>query len=336
MAKRIYTKEQSESPLYHVWSSMKARCLRTTDHSYKNYGARGITICEEWLNSYVAFYEWSIANGYQQGLSIDRIDVNGDYCPENCRWANNSMQSRNKRNNIYIEHNGESKILTDWAKGMDISKSGLAKRINAGWDIEEALGKKYHKPNYYCPTKKEIEQIDRNGNVVAVFASAFHASKALGLPRTSINRACLDHRRHESGWAFRFTGDDAPIKEYKKYCKIQQFDLDGNFIREWDSVHEIEKELGYNIASIRSCCYGQSKSSYGYIWKSIDGSRSFANKKCKAVLQYTLEGEFITEFKSVAAASEATNVSGDCIRRACGGRNNNKGKGFIWKYKDAI
>ena len=77
---------------------MKGRCNRPTATSYKYYGGRGISVCEEWENDFAAFRNWALANGYQEGLSIDRIDVNGNYCPENCRWITMSEQQRNKRN----------------------------------------------------------------------------------------------------------------------------------------------------------------------------------------------------------------------------------------------
>lgn len=91
------THGQAKTRLYCIWEGIKTRCLKETHHSYGNYGGRGIKVCPEWENSYITFREWALANGYRSDLSIDRIDVNGDYCPDNCRWVDSSTQALNKR-----------------------------------------------------------------------------------------------------------------------------------------------------------------------------------------------------------------------------------------------
>ena len=89
--------------LYQIWASMRKRCNKEKDKAFSNYGARGISVCDEWNNSFKSFYDWSISNGYIEGiLSIDRRDNNGNYCPENCRWVNKSTQTQNTRRSIGI------------------------------------------------------------------------------------------------------------------------------------------------------------------------------------------------------------------------------------------
>lgn len=92
---------KSETALYRVWASMKARCLNPDEPAYPNYGGRGITVCEEWRDSFTAFYDWAIKD-YRKGLTLDRMNVNGGYSPDNCRWVTRKEQARNKRNNVSV------------------------------------------------------------------------------------------------------------------------------------------------------------------------------------------------------------------------------------------
>ena len=145
-----------KTKLYHSWSCMKARCNYPKDKSYKNYGGRGITVCDEWNNSYVAFKEWAINNGYEEGLTIDRIDVNGNYEPSNCRWVNTKRQENNRRNNRYITIDNETHTMTEWAEKYGIHWSVFQRRMSYGYDPLTALTKpvkKYKKRVVECTTK---------------------------------------------------------------------------------------------------------------------------------------------------------------------------------------
>lgn len=132
---------KTNTRIWKTWHSMKERCFNQTCEAYKNYGARGITVCDEWLNSFQAFYEWAMSNGYEAHLTIDRIDVNGDYCPENCRWADMKAQSNNRRSNHVLEYKGESHTMSEWSQITGIKKSTILKRLKYGWTIEKALTK---------------------------------------------------------------------------------------------------------------------------------------------------------------------------------------------------
>lgn len=105
-----------------IWNGMKSRCLNPKATSYKNYGARGIKICKEWL-LFEEFHNWALANGYKDGLQIDRIDNDGDYCPENCRWVTKSFNLAHQRRIRYIEIYGEKMNMTEWCKKVRMSKN---------------------------------------------------------------------------------------------------------------------------------------------------------------------------------------------------------------------
>lgn len=94
LGKGCATHKQTKTRLYNIWGKMKSRCYKTSNNRYKNYGGRGITVCDEWKDDFPAFYEWAMANGYADNLSIDRIDNNGNYCPSNCRWISLSENAK--------------------------------------------------------------------------------------------------------------------------------------------------------------------------------------------------------------------------------------------------
>ena len=116
--------------LLRIHRSMCRRCYNESDESYMHYGGRGIKVCDEWLNDYFSFRNWSINNGYSDNLSIDRIDVNGNYEPSNCRWATDKEQGNNKRNNKMIEYKGEVKTLSEWCDELDIEYFRTKARLN--------------------------------------------------------------------------------------------------------------------------------------------------------------------------------------------------------------
>lgn len=118
---------------------MRARCKYESQQCFKNYGARGITVCDEWKNDFSSFYSWAIKNGYKPGLSIDRIDVNSGYSPDNCRWATNKEQSLNRTDNKYITYNGETKTIKEWSDKTGLAYSCLLWRVDNGWDADRAL-----------------------------------------------------------------------------------------------------------------------------------------------------------------------------------------------------
>lgn len=128
--------------LHGIWSKMRHRCENLDSPRASDYGGRGIKVCDEWANSFEAFRDWALANGYSDDLTIDRIDVNGNYEPSNCRWATIKEQGRNKRNNVWLTLDGETHILTDWANITNQPKTRLWKRHKLGWcDRDIILGR---------------------------------------------------------------------------------------------------------------------------------------------------------------------------------------------------
>ena len=120
---------QTKSRLYNTWQHMIGRCTRKSDPSYNLYGGRGIEVCADWLSGFETFRDWALSNGYADNLTIDRIDVNGNYCPENCRWITHDEQQRNKTNNTYIDYGGTAKTVGEWARIFNCFPSAVYKEI---------------------------------------------------------------------------------------------------------------------------------------------------------------------------------------------------------------
>lgn len=130
---------ESHTRLFYLWVNMRYRCYDPKNKRYANYGGRGIKVCDEWNNDYATFAKWARENGYRDDLTIDRIDVNGDYTPENCRWATWEEQANNKTNNHLLTIDGETKTMTQWAKQYGIGMSTIWARVKNGWEPEMAV-----------------------------------------------------------------------------------------------------------------------------------------------------------------------------------------------------
>lgn len=269
---RKYTKEQTSSFLYSTWQGMKQRCLDPNSSNYANYGGRGITICDEWLDDYIKFYDWALSNGASKEMTLDRIDVNGDYEPSNCRWADAYTQANNTRQNRFIEYNGERLSVMQWSRITGIKEGTIRRRLDSyGYSVAEALEYEPH-------------------------------------TKTTCDRS---HTRKI----------------------VNQYSLDGEFIREWPSAQVASESLGISIKAIQMCVTEYYQSGGGYIWKYPNGARVHKQRR-KKVVQYSLEGNFIAEHNDVFVASKATGVSHETIRDICKGRRIPRRIKFIFKFKE--
>lgn len=165
---RLRTHGMSSSSLYITFNNMHRRCEDVRDKNFIQYGARGISVCSKW-SKFEDFYIWATANGYRKGLTIERIDNNGKYCPENCKWVNRKIQARNTRRNHFLTYNGITCCIAEWAEVTGICGDAIKDRITRyKWSIERALttpvrpckkSKDYLK-NYYStfPSAESIEE----------------------------------------------------------------------------------------------------------------------------------------------------------------------------------
>lgn len=132
------THGKSHTRLYKIWKGMQRRCKDPNRNRASSYAKKGITVCKDW-EDFTVFEEWAYSHGYRDDLSIDRIDNDGNYCPENCRWVSQRAQANNRSSNRYLEFRGEKKTLLEWAEETGIPRSVITARLSIGWDTERAL-----------------------------------------------------------------------------------------------------------------------------------------------------------------------------------------------------
>lgn len=141
----ITSHRKSQSNLYRRWDKIKQRCYNKNNHAYKNYGGRGIKMCDEWCDDFMNFYNWAINNGYDDNLTIDRIDVNGNYEPNNCRWVDYTTQNNHRSNTVYITCNGKRQSVMQWCRELNLNPSTVYYRVKRGYN------------SYYCLYGEEKE-----------------------------------------------------------------------------------------------------------------------------------------------------------------------------------
>lgn len=152
-SKRFFKHGDSFERLYSIWRDMNFRCANENYKNWARYGGRGIKICDDWKNDYLAFKKWATSNGYEESLTLDRKNNDGNYEPLNCRWVTMKEQANNRSTNRFVEFNGEIKDTKQWAEKIGICAKTLENRLDSGWSIEDALTRPINKK--YSHKKQE-------------------------------------------------------------------------------------------------------------------------------------------------------------------------------------
>lgn len=227
--------------LYRIWIEMRRRCRDEHRDSYCRYGGRGITVCPEWQD-YEVFARWALSNGYADDLTIERIDVNGNYCPENCTWITRGAQARNRRNNFKVTISGETKTGAEWARDAGLEKHTVINRIRKGLNPETAVTKQ-------GPVRKR--------SVFGEELTLKEMEEKYGIKTTTIKS------RIRKG----MTPEEAVLTPLKKDWAVIQETTDGCVVRKWKCANEAVRELGYSLSGISDCCTGRIKTYKGYVWR---------------------------------------------------------------------
>ena len=198
--------------LYRIWDNMKSRCNNPKHKSYGEYGGRGIRVCDEW-NSFVEFMAWALQNGYQEELTIDRVDNDLGYCPENCKWSTQLEQARNRRTNAVVTINGVSHTLTEWEEITGISAHTIGRRVKAGWKSADAIFMperkiERHNKSYVSHNSRSVIRL----NDGTVYKSTTEAAEASGIDNSSVVKVCKGKRGSTRGWRFRYLNPQQAVE----------------------------------------------------------------------------------------------------------------------------
>lgn len=186
--------------LWNTLKNMKERCYKENSKSYSTYGARGITICDEWLLSHKAFIKWSLEHGWKRGLEIDRIDTYKGYSPDNCRWVDRKTNANNKTDNVWFEHDGKRMTMTQWCEELGFNKSTAITRRDRG---ETAFERIFYKGNLRDYGRK-ICQFDDGGNVIKIYNKPREAQIETGISISAIHNTCKGRSPHAGGYRWKY------------------------------------------------------------------------------------------------------------------------------------
>lgn len=237
--KHLTKHNETHTRLYHVWCNMRRRCNNPTDDAYPHYGGRGIKVCDEW-QTFIPFRDWSMEHGYDPNAkhgecTIDRRDVNGDYCPDNCRWVNMLVQQNNKTNNRKYTWNGETKTIKQWAEELGIDRTTLTYRIDkSGMTFEEAITIPVVRKDRLINYNKETHTINQWSKITGLSTSAIvYRIDRLGW---SIEKALTEpadcHQKKIT-----FNGETLSRQEWARRYNMSFSTLRGRLNRGW-SVEE--------------------------------------------------------------------------------------------------
>lgn len=204
----IRSESKSRYPrLYQVWKGMRARCNNPHHVAYMNYGGRGIYICDEW-NDFSNFAKWAYMNGYDenapQGVcTLDRINVNGNYEPDNCRFSNATEQNLNQRDTEFLKYDGKEMTICQWADYLGINRSVLIQRRLRGWSIEKVLSTPVGAADRWEKTRKPIICLETG----EIFKSIEEAASHVGVSSSNISMVIRKHNRTAGGYHWRLIQD---------------------------------------------------------------------------------------------------------------------------------
>lgn len=217
------------------YNLMIARCYNEKAINYKYYGKKGIKICDEWLNSFEKFYEWATVSGFKEELSIDRIDGDKDYSPENCRWVTKSEQCYNRDMSVKLTLNGKTMYMTEWAEELNIDKTTLSWRYNQGWSHEKILTTKTNDREVKITYNNETRTMSEWAVILGVPKSRLSNRKFRGWTDKEIIEGKRENPHIRAKVFLEYDGERKSLKEWSDILGVEYKTLHYRYIHGWDN-----------------------------------------------------------------------------------------------------
>lgn len=233
--------------LYSILTGMKNRCYDVKHEKYANYGGRGITICDEWLNSYENFKEWALSHGYRDDLTIDRINHDGNYEPDNCRWITHREQQHNKSTNHLLTYNGKTQDIAQWAQELDVTPGTLITRLRYGWLDEDVLTREieHHVKSSermltYQGVDKSLSEWAREMNIDIRVLKARLDRYGMS-PEEALSRPVAPPHRKASIYTFTYNGKTQDLVAWSNETGLQQQTIMARLKLGWSTEDALTK-----------------------------------------------------------------------------------------------
>lgn len=233
--------------LYEIWVDMKKRCYNPKSHAYHRYGGRGISVCDTWKDSYESFRNWAISNGYSDDLTIDRINNEQGYSPDNCRWVDMKVQNNNRCNNRYIEWNGERHTVSEWARILNVDRRVLHGRFKNGWSVDKTLTTPVQKQKKPCKIlwNGEYHTISEWSKILNINIHTLDKRFSCGW---SVDDAFTRPIRESPDPLIRWNGEAHTISQWAKILGINKGTLRKRFKNGWEIEDALTKPVNKNLS----------------------------------------------------------------------------------------
>lgn len=228
--------DSARKRLNSIYNGMKQRCYNKKGVNYSYYGGRGVTICEEWLNSFDSFYNWAINNGYEEDLTIDRIDNDKGYTPNNCKWSSKSEQCFNRSMSVKLTLDGRTMYMTEWASELGIGIKTLSWRYRKGWSDKEILTTPKDSNKKKLTFNGETHSMSEWGRILGIQVSTLSARLRSGW---SVEET-LSKRQDDREVKLTYENETKTISEWAKYLDVPKSRLNGRYKYGWTDEEIIE------------------------------------------------------------------------------------------------